>query len=329
MDIQLLVKLYRDSGYKIHKINGYYFYHRWIKNDPFPLNSSFPPNYQISPDRKLVNALKWRFLVSPVLINAQRKDIYEFILNTDNYELENFDRKVRNRIKKSLQTCTFTRPALEDLKNDGLLINQQTCERQLRKDKLLTNQKTWDKYITSIYNNDEFIIWGAYFEGRMIGYLIIYELEEKFNMLHAFINRTNSSSTNPMCGLLYTAVNSLIKEYGRITISYGMHILQGPNPLNRFKQKMLFEILPLSRGLVINPILLLFVKLTVFITIKVFHKKNVKNKWVRNIFHLYQGHRRLISELHPVKIPVSKEDTYQVSATLYGASSKFQSITSQ
>ncbi len=304
MNLQQLVKLYRDCGYKINKVRGYYFYSRWIRGEFYPLNTSFPENYQISIDKRLVNALKWRFLVSPVLINIQKKNLYEFELTTDNYELDRFDRKVRNRIRKSLQTCIFKRPTLEDLLSDGVLINLQTCERQFRKDNLLIDKKLWERYITSIYNNKEFIIWGAYFEDRLIGYLIIYELEGKFNLLQAFINRSNSSTTNPMCGLIYTAVNSLIRKYGQITISYGMHKYQAPNPLNRFKQNMLFEIVPLSRAYIINPVLLLFVKLLVFATIKVLHRKNVKYNWLRKILRLYQGHRRLITELHRNQTPV-------------------------
>lgn len=328
MDLQKLMKLHRDCGYRIHRVHDYYFYSRWIRKELFPLNSSFPPNYKISLNKRLVNALKWRFLISPVLIDTKKKDLYEFVLTTNNYELERFDRKVRNRIRKSLQTCDITRPSLEDLLDDGLLINRQTCERQSRKDKLITDKKLWSKYITSIYNDSEYIIWGAYYEKRLIGYLIIYELEGKFNMLQALISRDNSSATNPMCGLMYTAVNSLIKQYGHITLSYGMHIFQAPNPLIRFKQNMLFKIVPLSRAYVINPVLLLLIKPMVFVTIKILHKRNVRYKWLRNILRLYQGHRKLTAELRRNQAHISLDKRSQNPFSLLNVIRKFQTIKS-
>ena len=329
MELQELVKLHRNCGYKIHEVHGCYFYSRWIRGNLYPLNSSFPDNYLISIDKSLVNALKWRFLVSPVLINAQKKDRYEFVLTTDQYELEQFDRKVRNRIKKSLQTCKFIRPSLEDLLRDGLVINQQSCKRQLRKDNLLTNKKLWDKYITSIYNSREFIIWGAYFEDRLVGYLIIYELEGKFNMLQAFINRNNSSFTNPMCGLIYTAVNSLINEHGKISISYGIHRESKPSSLTSFKKHMFFEARALSSAQIVNPVFLFFVKLVVFITIKLLHRKSIKYQWLKKALYLYQGHRRLLTELHRIQKPVSQNNMFQISASSFSRATKFQSITSQ
>jgi hypothetical protein len=316
MKIEEYVSLNRFWGYSIKKIGNNYFHYRWVRERSFPLNSSFPPNQRISVDRKLMNALKWRFLISPVLIDAPRKDSYEYVLTTGNYGLEQFDRKTRNRIRKSLKTCTFRRPTLENLLNDGLSINRQTCGRQARKEKMLITDKHWCKYITSIHSNEEFMILGAYFEERMAGYLIAYELEGKFNLLQAFIDREYSSVTNPMCGLLYIMINDLIKKQGPVTISYGMHKLSGSNPLNRYKQHMLFEVIPASRGYIVNPVLLSFIRLVIFITIKIRKRKSVRSKWIRYFVELYQGHRILMTVMQSHELPGQETGTFRHGAEL-------------
>jgi hypothetical protein len=141
------------------------------------------------------------------------------------------------------------------------------------------------------------------------------------------IDRSNSSATNPMSGLIYTAVNNLIEKYGKITISYGMHIYQTPSPLVKFKQKMLFNIVPLSRGYIINPVLLALIKFLVFVTIKIFNKKHIKYRWLRHIIWLYQGHRRLLTELSRNQIPALQNDRFQIPHSSYGFHSKLNQVT--
>ncbi|MFO7932651.1 MAG: hypothetical protein R6U78_01110 [Bacteroidales bacterium] len=312
MTTEEFVRLHRSWGYNIKKFGDHYFHYRWIRKRFFPLNTSFPPNQVVSVDKKLVRALRWRHLISPVLIHGHKKDIYEYILTADHYDLEQFDRKTRNRIRKSLKTCVFKRPALEELLNEGLSINRQTCKKQKRVDKYLTDEKHWSKCITSICSSDEFIILGAYYEDRMVGYVIAYQLEGTFNLFQALIDRDNSSSTNPMCGLLYTLVNDLIREHGPISISYGIHRFGRPTmPLNRFKLNMLFEACTYSRGQVINPVLLNVIRLVLIIHFRVLRRKTIKKKLLQYFVHLYQGHRLLRSAMHQIVVPEKETETFR------------------
>jgi hypothetical protein len=233
-------------------------------------------------------------------MDAPKKDIYEFLLKADNYEMDRFDTKTRNRMRKSLNACTFRRPSLAELQAEGLALNRQTCERQHRREPTLTDQRLWNRHISLVHANGEFIILGAYLEGRMIGYLAAYQVEGTYNLLHAFIDR-NHSSLSPMCGLLYTMINNLIREHGPVSVSYGMHKFSGPTPLNNFKKKMLFEMVPATKGYVINPVVLFFIRMAVFTSIGILKRKNLKYKWIRNLVHLYQGHRQVAAVLERQK----------------------------
>ena len=292
MKIEEFISLYQKWGYPIKKKGEYYFYSYKLRN------YSFPHFKKIIVDNKLVRALKWKYIMSTLLIDSAKKNECEFILSTNNYDIQNFNTKTRNRIKKSLQTCTFKRPSLDDMFHFGLLINQQTVKRQSRKEKTLTDTKQWHEYIKSVYLNNEFKILGAYYNNRMVGYTVIYELEGRYNFLHAYIDREDSTATSPMCGLLYTQINQLIEENGRITVSYGLGSFAHLPELIRFKRNMLFNQVPASRGYIIHPLLLIFIKLIICYNIQLRKQKSVKYSLIKIIIQLYQGNRLLEAELN-------------------------------
>ena len=66
---------------------------------------------------------------------------------------------------------------------------------------------------------------------------------------------------------------------------------------------MLFERIPVSKGNILHPVLLLWIKLIIFVTIGVLRRKNVKSELVRACVILYQGHRRVQAVLKRHKQP--------------------------
>jgi len=241
--------------------------------------------------------------MSTFYIESPRKNIYEFILSTNTYSFEAFTSKIRYEIKQSLKNYSFKRPSIEDLKHYGLIINKQTVNRQLRKEDVMTVEKFWNDYIMTIYSNNEFIIIGAYRKDAMVGYVTVYELEGRYNFLHAYIDRETSGNISPMRGLIYVLINQLIEQYGAIKISYGLDIFDSLPKLNSFKRSMLFEQVPSTRGYLIHPFLLIFFKLIVSFYIRLLKRKNIGNPYVRTILRLYQGSRILDNELKNTQLP--------------------------
>ena len=289
MNIEELVDLYKKWGYSIKKIGETHFYTHKMRNYSFPIFKI------INVDNNLYKSFKWKYLLTTVLINSPKKNECEFVLNTGDYNINSLRSLARNGIKKSLKACTFKRPSLDDLFHFGLFINRQTVKRQSREDKILTDEKKWRKNIESIYSNNEFRILGAYYKNRMVGYTVIYEFEGRYNLLYAYIDRQDSKITNPMCGLLYTEINQLIKEKGRITLSYGLGGFAFLPQLIRFKLNMQFEQIPLSRGYIIHPLLLAIFKLVIFYNIRLRKRKRIGNSITQTIIRLYQGSRLLDS----------------------------------
>jgi len=285
------VKFHQEWGFRIKEIDGINFRRQGLKL------SSFPPDEHIPINQKLARKLRWRSLVTSILMDESRKDIYDFMLATNSYAITDFDNKPRKKINRSLKNCTFQRPSLEVLIEEGLQINRKTLERQHRKDKLLSDRKQWTRYMTSIYYRSEFNILGAFHEGRMVGMLITYEAEGKFIILMAFIDRKNSSLTQPMSGLLFNMVNDLIKKNGAIVISYGMDQFKGKSSLNDFKRRMHFETYPATRGYILNPLLSIPLKILVFYMIKIRKVHSPSHKWEKEVIRIFQSHRQLQAAL--------------------------------
>jgi len=161
----------------------------------------------------------------------------------------------------------------------------------------MTDPQIWGKFVDLIYSNKDFIILGAYHEGKMAGYLIVVKLEDKYCIQHAYTEKQDSELTVAMNGLIYTLVNNLIKENGKITISYGLDSIYPLVYLNRFKSNMLFKKVPLTRVYVINPLLLPLYKMIIFVYIVLLKKKRITKLSHRKIFYIYYGHRLLKQEI--------------------------------
>jgi hypothetical protein len=293
MKVEEFVRLIRNSGLEISSTGSAYFYRQgWI-------NYSYPTLVKTPIKNHLVQSVRWKYPISLILTDLRRKNTYEFVLHTDDYAIDKFAKKIRNRIRKSLQNCTFKRPSLEDMLTFGLKINQDTLKRQNRRDTVLTNANKWKIYITSLYAVNDIIMLGAFYANRMVGYIVATELEEKYIICHAFIDRNDSEITDPMNGLIFTLVNQLIEKDKTVRISYGLDSFTTLAELNRFKSNMLFERIPVSRVYIINPLLLPFIKLAIFFYMHVLQRKNFKSDFPRQLIRLYQGHRLCFRECKP------------------------------
>ncbi len=287
MLISEFVNILKKSGQNISCINKIYF--QRVNRICY----SFPTCFQIHTLTKIVKKIKWRYWISVILTDFVQKNTSEFLLGTDDYSLDKFSRKTRNRIRKSLDNCCFRKPEIDDLIISGCCINKLTLLRQNRSSRLLSAQKEWRKYIESIYNCPDITILSAYYENRMVGYIITAKIEDKYCIQHAFIDKKDSELTAPMNGLLYIHINKLIKENGLIKISYGLDSIKDLPELNRFKSNMLFQREYIARVFVINPLILPYFKLIVFFYLSVLKKRSIKNQLTREIIHIYYGYRIL------------------------------------
>ncbi len=284
MKISDFIHLNYRSGFALNHIDGQYFLQRGF------INYSFPLLIEQQINRQLINKLKWRFPITVIKTSSKIKNTYEYILKTDTYDVGGFPHSTRSTIRKSLKYCEFKQPAYEDLIKYGLQINQQTLNLQHRRDRFLTVESNWIKYVSTFISAQDLIVLGAYFENKLIGYAVVYELEGKHYFLHQHIDR-NYSTYYPMNGLMYTIINRLIDKNGSVEISDGIESFNPLPSLNKFKRTMLFDRVPVTRIYIIHPALVSIIKPILFVYLGVLKRRSIRNQLVRNLVSLYWGHR--------------------------------------
>jgi hypothetical protein len=290
MNIDEIASIYSTCGFSISKINGSYFLRRGF------INYSFPQVIDVPFNNDNLKAIRWKYLISIIKTRAKVKNTYEFILDTNDYNISKFDSKKRADIRKSLRDCVFKRPSLDDLIQFGLPINQQTLAKQGRKDKHLNESIHWKRYITTFYSQENILILGAYLDGKMVGYITVIKINGEYHIIDPYYDFKAAPSA-PTQGLIFTLVNQVIEKEGSIIIFYGVESFSPLPSLNKYKQSMLFKRVPATRVYVLNPMVLPFIKLILFFYTGIFKQKSIKNPLIRKMVSLYQGTRVLRRQL--------------------------------
>ncbi|MGD9930641.1 MAG: hypothetical protein AB7U05_11530 [Mangrovibacterium sp.] len=286
MKLDELVAIYRGCGYSVSNTDGQYFLNRGC------INYSFPHLSDVSLNPKIIRKLKWRYLISVIKVSSPIKNTHEFIIKTKEYRIDMLPHRTRPTTRKSLRECGFRVPTIDDLLREGLYINRQTMKLQHRDDKYLTNENQWKSYVTSFYGHEDVAMLGAYYAGKMIGYIIAFKTDGKYHVVNQYVDR-NWPGLAPLNGLIYTLFNKIIEEEGELVFSDGMESFSPLPELNRFKRTMLFEPVPATRVYILHPVLRVSLGMVILFYVKMLRKRSVRSKFIQKIIRLYQGQRIL------------------------------------
>jgi hypothetical protein len=283
MELKELMGLYQQSGFNVYELNGQIFCNKSLINYSFPLLEEAELN------REIIEKLNWRFPISVLKIKTHFTNTHEYILKTSDYSLGMFKQKVAKSIRRSLESFEFRRPSLEELIDQGLIINRQALKFQSnRTDSSLTNSEKWAMQATAFYKSDDVIIYAAFRDGKMAGYIITCAYKEKyFNHLKHFDR--SFSHYSPMQGLLFKVINQILTEKGEIEISDGMESYKHLPGLQRFKSNMLFQRVPCARVYLIHPLVLKIIKILISCNVLI-PKGIIKSRpYFRTLVHLYSN----------------------------------------
>jgi hypothetical protein len=242
MNIEDFVLLNKELGHKILSFDNI----DWLIRDD-GVAFSLPSLEVFYPD---VRSFKILFKQGVKLIsfktNIKIKNSFEYIFAGNDYNIEQFESKIRNQIRKALKSCTYRRPSINDLIETAFLINVKTMQRQKRFVKFLATSERWGKYIKILYNREDVEILGAYVNNELVAYSVFIKILDKYYIYHPFTNLEYSSYC-PMNGILFNFINHILKEESDIQISYGLASYSDKPGLDKFKKGMLFTEVPVSR----------------------------------------------------------------------------------
>ena len=240
--------LHRDLGLKVINTGAC----NWIINEN-KTALSCPPEMVVFPtDEEITLVFRQGVRAISFRTETEGKNFFEYLYEGATYNLEQFDRKVRNRVKKGLSSCQVMTPDLTDLMTQGLRINQQTIERQARDEQYLTNPELWERFITTLYDADDVHVRGAYVDGVLAAYAVFMKVNDQYYVYYPYMDREYAAHC-PMNAIYFAFINDRIESEGSIRISAGLSSYIEKKELDRFKTNMLFEMVPCSRVLVISP----------------------------------------------------------------------------
>ena len=254
MDAKEFVRLNEELGHTIqHTLNCSWM----IREDKSAL--ALPTLENVFPSPKDISAL-FSHGVRYVAFKTEmaEKNTYEYTFSGNDYDLEKFDSKIRNQIRKGLKTCTIVDVALVDLVEQGFIINVRTLAKHGRHVRYLEVKKDWEHYITVLFHKKDVYIKGAYVDGHLIAYVIFIKVKDKYYIYHPFTN-FEYSSANPMNAILFTFINGTLEKEAYINISYGMASIDEKPGLDKFKKGMLFSAKESTRVFVVMPLLRILV----------------------------------------------------------------------
>ena len=248
MDLKELAALYREMGNEVLSTPNMFWLLRKTK-----VAYSLPMQENCFPSQDDFKELfKCGARVALYKSDVVAPNTFEYLFEGTKYDLDMFDSKIRNQIRKGLKSCEIRDVPLDVLREDAYEINVQTLAHQQRRADHLGVKSHWEKYITALRHHDDVFIKGAFSSGKLIGYAIIVKINYQYVVEHPYIDR-NASSLCPMNAILYTFINEMLVKEGRILISYGMASFAEQRSLDKFKIGMLFDKKECGRGGVINP----------------------------------------------------------------------------
>jgi hypothetical protein len=269
-----------DLGFKIIEASSV----NWLINDNGYAHS-FPTLHKFNPEKTDIDlALKsgCRFLLfrgdTPV------NNTFEYVYKGDRYDLEMFDSKIRNQIRKGISSCIIRDVDYKSITTKGLDINIQTLNRQKRKIAYLTDKEKWNKYIANYLNKKDIYIKGAYANDELIGYVIFIKLNDSYIIQHPFRNDV-FSSLNPMNAILYNFINEIISTEKYIEITYGLASFEETHGLDKFKKGMLFSELPASRLAILSPFYSFIFNYTLSSFLRFLNKLNLINSKDLSVYY--------------------------------------------
>jgi hypothetical protein len=248
MNTNEYIKLHSDLGFRIIQTQSA----NWLVNENGYAHS-FPTLDVVNPatsDFDEVFKARCRFLLFRSCID--NTNTCEYIFANDKYDLVMFDSKIRNQIRKGINSCVIKDADADSIIKKGLAINRATLGRQKRITPYLINENIWKRYITNFLGRKDIHVKGAFFNNELIGYIIFIKLNERYIILHPFRDDT-FSALNPINAILFTFINEVIEKENKIEITYGLSSFSEMQGLDKFKSGMLFSKEPGSRLAVFSP----------------------------------------------------------------------------
>jgi len=252
MNVETFSSWLQKQGYKVIQTPSSFWYQISLS-----IYQAFPYHQQIQPSESELmqlfsdtRAIGLRF--SAPLKYGSGCISYHVVCNEKSYLLENLPKKARYDVRKGLKKSSIEQITFSRMANEGWELRLETLERQGRMD---AESRTWWQDLCSCTSGlPGFEAWGAIDKNtkKLVASLIAFTCDDCFDILFQQ-SRTQHLSNGINNALTYVVTNQAVERPDIAYIFYGLHSLDAPGTVDKFKFRMGYDAKPVRQRVVFNP----------------------------------------------------------------------------
>jgi hypothetical protein len=232
-----------DNCYWYNAQSGFFFYfpyHRLIKPNKEEFTQLFFKEHCIGV----------RFFTP---MEGFGKESYLIVCSDKKYDITSVNADyARRQTRRGLERFEIRQLDFHSLALQGIQANYDTLIRQGRNPNIW-NENRWRHYCSAAEGLDGFEAWGAFQENQLAAFIIAFQMEDHFTILHhSSVSEYLSQYPNNALVFYLTRLKLRLPEVN--CVFYGPESLDAPPSLDEFKFRMGFAKRPMKQSIVFNPI---------------------------------------------------------------------------
>jgi len=242
----------RRQGHQVVKTKSSY----WVEFGPH-VYQAFPYHRLVSPSDEELEAFMRDHKVAALRYSTPVEALvgslsYHVVYERKGYGLGDLPKKARHDVKKGLALAEVQPVSFERLASEGWELRRETLARQGRSQ--AETEASWRKLCLSAEGLQGFETWGAVARGKLVAALLAFSCDRYFSILY----QQSLSEYLPYGvnnALAFVVTSQALNRHEIERVFYGLHSLDAPSSVDRFKFRMRYVAKPIRQRVVFNPIL--------------------------------------------------------------------------
>ena len=252
MNADIFAEWMRHQGHSVAKTTSSY----WYEASP-RVYQAFPYHWLIQPtEDELLSFLRQKRAIalrySTPADNPFGCISYHAIYDEPSYTLVGLDRRSRQNVRKGLKNCRVEPISFRRLAEEGWLLEIDTASRQGRQ--VMISEENWSRRYMIAAELPGFEAWGALVDGRLVGSLLTFQMEDCCEMISQQCHRDylNARINN---ALTFMVTQTMINRTEIRYVFYTLQSLDAPASVDRFKFRMGYTARPVRQRVVFHPLM--------------------------------------------------------------------------
>lgn len=250
MTPEVFAEWFRRQGHQVVQTESSY----WVEAGPRTLQA-FPYHWLISPSQDELDLLLRDqayigLRYSTTWEGTEGAASYHVVFTEKVYPLSVLPQKTRPDVRRVMRRARFEPISFDRLAGEGWTLRAETLQRQGREG--IEDQEWWERLCQSANGLPGFEAWGIIVEGRLAASLLVFFYADCCNALY-HQSRTEYLSLGVNNALLYEFTNEILMRSGNPWIFYGLHSLDAPPGVDRFKFLMRYCAKPVRQRVIFHP----------------------------------------------------------------------------